>query len=200
MTTTLRGASLDASSVPVARLPRPGAAVLLGAGMRVATLGGMPYRVCVTYLLRERDGVAQVLLGRKKTGLGVGYHVGLGGKLEPGETAVEAAVREVAEEAGVTVDPADLDPRGELLYLFPHRKSWSQRSSVFVTTRWQGEPTESDELVPAWHDVADLPLGEMWDDARQWLPGVLVGGHVSHEFTFGDDLATVVSDRPLRAS
>ena len=38
----------------------------------------------------------------------------------------------------MTVDPADLDPRGELLYLFPHRESWSQRSSVFVTTRWQG--------------------------------------------------------------
>lgn len=186
--------------MPVARLPRPGPWVLLGAGPSVATLGGMPYRVCVTYLLRERDGVAQVLLGRKKTGLGVGYHVGLGGKLEPGEAAVEAAVREVAEEAGVTVDPADLDPRGELLYLFPHRESWSQRSSVFVTTRWQGEPAESDELVPAWHDVADLPLDEMWDDARQWLPDVLVGGHVSHEFTFGDDLATVVSDRPLPTS
>ena len=160
----------------------------------------MPYRVCVTYLLREHDGVAQVLLGRKKTGLGVGYHVGLGGKLEPSETALEAAAREIAEEAGVTVDPADLDPRGELLYLFPHRESWSQRSSVFVTTRWQGEPAESDELVPAWHDVADLPLGDMWDDARQWLPRVLVGGHVAHEFTFGEDLATVVSDRPLPTS
>ena len=100
----------------------------------------------------------------------------------------------------MTVDPADLDPRGELLYLFPHRESWSQRSSVFVTTRWQGEPAESDELVPAWHDVADLPLGDMWDDARQWLPRVLVGGHVAHEFTFGEDLATVVSDRPLPTS
>jgi 8-oxo-dGTP diphosphatase len=159
----------------------------------------MPYRVCVTYLLRERAGATEVLLGRKKTGLGVGYHVGLGGKLEPGETAVDAAVREIAEEAGVTVDVADLDHRGELLYLFPHREAWSQRSTVFVTRRWQGEPAESDELVPAWHDVAALPLGDMWDDARRWLPGVLAGGHVGHEFTFAADLATVASDRPWTA-
>ena len=41
-------------------------------------------QVCVCYLLRERDGTTEVLLGRKKHGLGEGYYVGLGGKLERG--------------------------------------------------------------------------------------------------------------------
>ena len=57
-------------------------------------------QVCVCYLLRERAGAREVLLGRKKHGLGMGYFVGLGGKLEPGESAVDAAVREVLRGVG----------------------------------------------------------------------------------------------------
>lgn len=153
-------------------------------------------RVCVAYLIREVAGRRQVLLGRKKRGLGVGRYVGLGGKFEAGESAPEAAIREIEEESGLVVALDDLDRRGELHYLFPHRPAWSQRSTVFVVTRWQGDPSPSDELDPEWFDLDRVPYGEMWDDARRWLPGVLIGGHVSHEFTFAADLATVSSDRP----
>lgn len=149
-------------------------------------------QVCVCYLLRERDGTTEVLLGRKKHGLGEGYYVGLGGKLEPGESAVEAAVREVAEESGVLVEAADLEPRGLLSYRFPHREAWSQESNVFVCRRWIGEPAPSDELDPEWFEIAAIPLHEMWDDARFWLPDVLAGGAVRRSFTFGADLASVV--------
>ena len=151
-------------------------------------------QVCVCYLLRERGGRTEVLLGRKKHGLGQGYFVGLGGKLEPGETAVDAAVREVFEESGVRVVATDLEPRGLLTYRFPHRETWSQESSVFVCRRWTGKPAASDELDPEWFDLAEVPLDEMWDDASRWLPGVLAGGSVRRAFVFGADLATVVEE------
>lgn len=151
-------------------------------------------QVCVCYLLREHEGRVEVLLGRKKHGLGEGYFVGLGGKLEPGESAADAAVREVFEESGVTVVADDLEPRGLLTYRFPHREAWSQESSVFVCRRWEGEPAASDELDPEWFDVATVPFGQMWDDARRWLPGVLDGGRVRRTFVFGADLATVVEE------
>ena len=151
-------------------------------------------QVCVCYLLRERAGAVEVLLGRKKHGLGMGYFVGLGGKLEPGESAVDAAVREVLEESGVVVAASDLEPRGLLTYHFPHREAWSQESSVFVCRRWRGEPSGSDELDPEWFALDAVPLGEMWDDARRWLPGVLAGGRVRRTFVFGEDLATVVAE------
>lgn len=151
-------------------------------------------QVCVCYLLRTSpDGVLQVLLGRKKKGLGLGNIVGLGGKLEPGETSVQAAVREIEEESGLSVAESDLSQRGLLTYLFPHREAWSQESTVFVCTEWAGVPRGSDELDPEWFDVASLPVDEMWDDARHWLPGVLSGTPVRATFTFGEDLATVVS-------
>jgi len=151
-------------------------------------------QVCVCYLLRERGGRTEVLLGRKKHGLGEGYFVGLGGKLEAGESAVDAAVREVFEESGVRVAASDLEPRGLLTYHFPHREAWSQESSVFVCRTWSGEPAASDELDPEWFDLAAVPLDEMWDDASRWLPHVLAGGRVRRTFVFGADLATVVEE------
>lgn len=154
-------------------------------------------RVCVSYLLRDRAGATQVLLGRKKRGLGEGLFVGLGGKLESGESASAAAAREIEEEAGVIVAEAGLDRRGDLCYLFPDRPSWSQRSTVFVVTEWHGDPAPSDELDPVWFDLDRVPYDEMWDDAKMWLPSVLIGGHVSREFTFAADLATVVSERAV---
>jgi 8-oxo-dGTP diphosphatase len=152
-------------------------------------------QVCVCYLLRESAGGTEVLLGRKKHGLGAGNFVGLGGKLEPGESAVDAAVREVFEESGVVVAASDLEPRGLLSYFFPHREAWSQESTVFVCRSWQGEPRGSDELDPEWFPLGGVPYEEMWDDAQRWLPGVLAGASVRRSFVFGEDLATVVEER-----
>jgi len=148
-------------------------------------------RVVVVYLLRDGADGPEVLLGEKRRGLGTGRLVGPGGKCEPGETAVETAVREVREEVGLRLDAVDLEARGTLDYRFPYRPSWSQVSDVFVCRRWQGSPSGSDELEPRWIPVADVPYGAMWDDAKFWLPGVLRGGSVRARFTFADDDATV---------
>ncbi|MCU1636321.1 MAG: hydrolase [Cryobacterium sp.] len=150
-------------------------------------------QVCVCYLLRRStDGVVQVLLGRKKKGLGVGNLVGLGGKLEPGESPRDAAVREIEEESGLVVQASALMPAGVLTYLFPHREAWSQDSTVFLCTDWSGTPRESNELNPEWFDVDTLPVDDMWDDARHWLPEVLRGARIRATFTFGEDLRSVV--------
>ncbi|PPF80641.1 NUDIX hydrolase [Subtercola sp. Z020] len=158
-----------------------------------------PYQVCVCYLLRRApDGRAEVLLGQKLTGLGAGRLVGPGGKVEPGESAIEAIVREVQEETGIRVAPGDLREVGFLDYEFPHRRAWSQQSTVFTATRWEGEPIASEELAPRWIAVDAIPFERMWDDAKHWLPAVLAGGEVRAWFSFAADNATVAaSDLPL---
>lgn len=148
--------------------------------------------VSVVYLLRTGPDGLEVLLGDKRTGLGQGKVVGVGGKLDPGETPREAAVREVLEETGVVVAASDLLEAGVIEYHFPTRPQWSLRSTVFVARRWSGEPTQTDEITPHWYPVADVPYARMWDDAVRWLPGVLRGGSVDARYTFGPDLSTVV--------
>lgn len=151
-----------------------------------------PYQVCVCFITRRDErGTRQVLLGRKKTGLGLGNIVGLGGKIEQGETALDAIVREIEEESSLVVDPAAATEVGFIRYAFPYRENWSQDSTVFVVEAFTGTPHESDEVVPAWYDVTDLPLDGMWDDAKYWLPQVLAGETVHASFTFGEDLKTV---------
>jgi 8-oxo-dGTP diphosphatase len=153
-----------------------------------------PYQVCVAFLTRTAaDGRTEVLLGRKKTGLGSGNVVGLGGKIEPGETALEAIVREIEEESSLVVAPGDLTEMGLVKFAFPFRENWSQDSTVFVGSRFSGVPQESDEVSPDWYPIDELPLDAMWDDAKYWLPAVLAGAPVLGDFTFGADCATVSS-------
>lgn len=151
--------------------------------------------VCVSYLLRTSpSGVREVLLGEKLRGLGEGRLVAPGGKLEPGESPAEAAVREIREESGLTVALDALEPMGMLDYRFPHRPAWSQRSWVFRVTEFSGTPVASDELVPRWFPVDAVPVDRMWDDARYWLPEVLRSARpVNARFDFGADLRTVVA-------
>lgn len=136
----------------------------------------------ILFLLRP----GQVLLAMKKRGMGEGRWNGCGGKLEAGETAEQAAIRETHEEIGVV-------PRGPRLcadlafdYVRGPRKAW--RSYVYTATEWAGEPVETEEMIPRWFDLESLPLSEMWADDAFWLPRVLAGERLAGSFEFdGDD-------------
>ncbi|MCE1180490.1 MAG: NUDIX domain-containing protein [Micrococcales bacterium] len=94
------------------------------------------------YLLRSTpDGDEVLLQQRADTGYMDGHWVsGAAGHVEPGETAVLAAVREAEEELGVRVAPADLT----LLTVMQRRrgeKPIEQRVDWFWSARvWEGEP------------------------------------------------------------
>jgi 8-oxo-dGTP pyrophosphatase MutT (NUDIX family) len=149
------------------------------------------YDVCVVYLVRTigtPDGTRdEILLGEKLTGIGIGKLVGAGGKVEPGEDARAAAVREVAEELGVYIHPTDLEPISLITYPFIDRDEWSQRSHGFIVRTWAGDPHASDELAPQWFDVTDIPFDRMWADARTWLPQALAGDYTERTIAFRAD-------------
>jgi 8-oxo-dGTP diphosphatase len=150
-------------------------------------------RTCLCLIRRRGDGGPEVLLGLKKSGFGLGKWVGLGGHIEAGEKPVAAAVREVAEESGLVVAADALQHLASIEFRFPARPSWDQTADVFVTSVYQGEATESDEIAPRWFPEDALPLSLMWDDAKYWLPRVLAGEHVNVRIAFADDCATVAA-------
>ncbi|EYB68352.1 hypothetical protein DEIPH_ctg025orf0233 [Deinococcus phoenicis] len=143
----------------------------------------------VCFLLRRHE----VLLGLKKVRFGAGRYAGIGGGVEAREMPEQAALRELAEEIGVTVEEDQLQFRGEVTFLFSARPAWHQRVHIYTLTRWQGEPQESEEMRPEWFSVSALPLDRMWADAAHWLPEVLTGKTVRLECVYADDGATLSS-------
>lgn len=125
----------------------------------------------------------KVLLIRKKRGLGAGKINGPGGKLDAGETPQQCALREVSEE--LCIDAINPQSRGELRFQFID--GYSIHVHVFVADQYRSEPTETDEAIPLWYDIADVPYTEMWADDRVWLPAVLEGSGVDGRFTFDGD-------------
>ena len=158
----------------------------------------MTIRTCLCLVTRPAlaDGRREVLLGFKKAGFGAGRWVGLGGHIEDGEAAADAAAREVAEESGLIVSASALTHMASLRFIFPARPSWDQTADVFVTSDFAGQAAESDEVVPRWFATDALPFDGMWDDARYWVPLVLAGLQVSATVTFADDCATVAATEP----
>jgi 8-oxo-dGTP diphosphatase len=149
-------------------------------------------RTCLCLLTRVTgDGERQVLLGYKKTGLGTGKIVGLGGHVEEGETPAEAAAREVTEESGIQVAADSLREAAQITFLFPTRPALDMTVEVFTSGTWRGEAAETEEIRPEWFPVAALPFDRMWDDGRQWVPRVLAGERLRATFSYAADCETV---------
>lgn len=135
----------------------------------------------------------QVLLGYKKNGFGKGYYLGIGGKVEKGETIEEAAIREFEEEVRVKINLTDLNKVAVLDFYFPHveDESWNQQVHAYIVKDWEGEPQETNEIKPVWFNKDKLPLKEMWDDARFWIPQILEGKAIYEEYFFNDQLKVI---------
>lgn len=138
-----------------------------------------------TLLLLLKDDA--ILLAMKKRGFGANRWNGVGGKIEPGETIEQAAIRECQEEISVT--PKNLEKIAHHTFLLPSLtdQGGTMISHTFITRDWEGEPTESEEMAPRWFAFADIPYDTMWEDDRYWLPHVLAGKRVVCTFGFNHD-------------
>ena len=128
----------------------------------------------------------KLLLGVKKRGFGTGKLNAPGGKVEPGETPKQAAIRETFEEIGVKVH--DCEPMGQVIFrnLYFAGKPETNIMHVFMTEDFDGEPTETDEIAPEWAPLNDIPYERMWGDDEHWMPEVLRGNKVDAYFTYNE--------------
>jgi 8-oxo-dGTP diphosphatase len=140
-------------------------------------------RVRANLLFIIRDG--KILLIQKKRGFGAGKINGPGGKIDPGEAPLCAALRETREELGIM--PLEAEQRGQLHFQF--RDGYSLHCAVFLAHDFTGEPVESAEAVPFWTPLDQIPYDQMWADDRHWLPLLIKGAHFEGYFEFdGEEL------------
>ena len=136
-----------------------------------------------------------ILLAFKKKGFGQGKWNGPGGKVEPNENEVEAAIRETEEEVGVM--PIDPEKVAHLKFSYegkdmkPLYKDKDGPSLVIVhaylAKKWEGIPAETEEMRPQWFKFSEVPYRQMWDDDQYWLPKVLGGKKLVARFKFDKD-------------
>ena len=153
--------------------------------------------VVVTESSRRR-----ILLGLKHRGFGRGLYNSFGGKIEPGETPTEGAVRELLEEANVCV-PLEVMERGkvgQLSFTFDEPEDSEMVAHLFRIDLIddqggggaKGDEAEwglatvcadlstirgCDEITPKWfNEWTQIPLDNMFADDSIWMPTLLSAG------------------------
>ncbi|KAI9319231.1 NUDIX hydrolase domain-like protein [Dichotomocladium elegans] len=141
-------------------------------------------------VLDEKD--RKILLGMKKRGFGSNLWNGFGGKLEPGETILAAAHRELEEECLITVKQGDMVKIGVNLFTFAEDPV-ALEVHIFRALTYDGIPTETEEMRPEWFSYEDIPFESMWADDREWMPYLLSGQPFAGEFHFAKDSNIILS-------
>jgi 8-oxo-dGTP diphosphatase len=109
--------------------------------------------VAAAVMLRGDPARPEFLLAQRPPGkVYAGYWEFPGGKVEPGETAREALIRELQEELGVTVDRAWPWLCREFSY--PHA---TVRLRFFRVSAWQGELTAVEHSALVWLKAGQPP-------------------------------------------
>jgi 8-oxo-dGTP diphosphatase len=139
----------------------------------------------VVVLLRKDH---QVLLPIKKKKIGRGLRNGYGGSIEEDEDARSAALRETAEECGITPHSAALMAVAVVDFhnLTEQGHAFTCRVAIYFLYDWGGEPCESEEMgPPEWFPIGNPPLQEMMLADRDWLHHVLQGKRVYAQAWYG---------------
>lgn len=102
------------------------------------------------------DDTGRLLTVRKR---GTSMFMHPGGKPEPGETALHAAVRELEEEVGIVVDPWELELMGVWIADAANEAATDIEATVFTAPgTWTAHPSAEIAEI-RWLDLAALDRG-----------------------------------------
>ncbi len=115
--------------------------------------------------LERGDEVLLLHRTQKRDDPNEGKWIGVGGKLERGETPEQCMKREILEETGLRV--TDFRYRG-VVYFRSDR--WEdERMHLFTVTGWSGEPHACDEGDLRWVPKAEIKSLPMWEGDWEFL-------------------------------
>lgn len=145
----------------------------------------MKRTINTTLVLIMKNG--KVLLAQKKRGFAMGTYNGIGGKQDPGETINQAMIRETQEEIGVT--PTAFEQVGLICFDTWYKgERVNLNLNIYTCSEYVGEIQETEEMIPEWFNIENVPFEKMLPDDREWFPIVVSGGNVFGTVFLSEDL------------
>ena len=113
--------------------------------------------VATVHIFLMKNDTEILLLRRFNTGYEDGKYSVIAGHIDGNEEVKTAAIREAKEEAGIEIQPSEIEVVGVM-----HRTGEDERVDFFLAaSSWNGnivnaEPDKCDDL--SWHSVHELPV------------------------------------------
>jgi len=85
---------------------------------------------------------------------------------------------------------------GTFHFRFPYKEDWDQDVHLFLVKEWEGEPAESEEMMPKWFKFNEIPYETMWDDDKHWLPLILANKKIEADFIFKE--GEIISSQDIK--
>ena len=127
--------------------------------------------LCTDCYIQRDNKTLMLYRNKKKNDINQGKWIGVGGKFEPGESPEECLIREVKEEAGVTLTEFKL--RGILTFQIMDEGSEPLYIFIYTASDFIGEIGECDEGTLEWVDTNKILELELWEGDRLFWDWIL---------------------------
>jgi 8-oxo-dGTP diphosphatase len=131
-----------------------------------------------------------LLLKMATRGISKGKWNAAGGKIDPGETPEQCAIREVFEETGLKV--SNLTNHGPLKFHMDGKDDLSFTVHLFSTKSFDGSIKSTDEGEVKWMGIDSIPYGQMWDDDIYWIGPMLKNKKFAIDFYYDRENKKVI--------
>lgn len=129
----------------------------------------------------------KILLGEKKRGFAKGTLNGIGGKQDMGETIEQAMIRECQEEVCAT--PTEYEQVGRIDFdMWYKGEHANMEMYIYKCYKYDGEIKETEEIIPNWYNINEIPFNRMLADDLLWIPYVLKGKKVMGRVKFDENM------------
>jgi 8-oxo-dGTP diphosphatase len=134
--------------------------------------------------IKHNGKTLMVHRNKKPNDIHEGKWNGLGGKLEAGETPEECVMREISEEAGLSIQ----NPKLCGLLMFPKFKGNDWYVFVFTAHDFTGELIDSPEGKLEWVPDEKIQALHLWASDHIFMPWIQEGRFFSAKFEYAGDV------------
>jgi 8-oxo-dGTP diphosphatase len=133
----------------------------------------------LAYIRHEKE-VLLLFRNKKENDFHEGKFVGIGGRLEPGETPLECIVREVKEESGYSFSRKNIHFRGYIYFDEVNRNKADEDLPAFnwLVFIYTGFVSKKKHFVNSegdlqWFSTNNIPYDKMWAGDKIFTPKIL---------------------------